>query len=171
MRTDCQPGCDLRLGGGGWLGGSGREIASTLGCRGVGGTLDKRQKGKSGRGRGEKRSLFTCLELRLCPEITNVSSQLEQLETLYLPFSKEEGRQELTAASSWQPPQHAVRLRSPPAWEGSEEGGELRSIMFVGHRREGRKSVPATLTLCLALVWHRSRFSFCIGSQVSRNAD
>lgn len=55
-------------------------------------------------GRREKKSLFTCLQLCLCPEITNVSSQLEQLETLYLPLSKEEGSQELTAASSWQPP-------------------------------------------------------------------
>lgn len=53
---------------------------------------------------GERKKFVHLLGLCLCPEITNVSSQLEQLETLYLPLSKEEGRQELTAASSWQPP-------------------------------------------------------------------
>lgn len=43
------------------------------------------------------------MELRPCTKISIVSSQLELLETLYLPLAEREGSQELTAASSWQP--------------------------------------------------------------------
>lgn len=74
--------------------------------------------------------LFTCLELCLCPKITNVSSQLERLETLYLPLSNEEGSQELTAASSWQPPNTPSASIHCNCERGKEEGGKL-PFMFV----------------------------------------
>lgn len=42
--------------------------------------------------RERKRGLFTCLELCPCTEIFIVCSQLELLETLYLPLSREGGQ-------------------------------------------------------------------------------
>lgn len=89
---------------------------------------------------GGKKSLFTCLELCLCPEITNVSSQLEQLETLYLPLSKREGSQELTAASSWQQPKMlsaSIQCKHERAKKGKKttrKGGERKTIYNRCHK-------------------------------------
>lgn len=88
------------------------------------------------------------MELCPCTEISIVSSQLELLETLYLPLSRREGSQELTAASSWQPPRmlsasiHGERERAKRK-ELKGEGKETVQVMFITkpERNEGVRGI------------------------------
>lgn len=86
-----------------------------------------------------KTSWFTCLEL--CPEISNVSSQLELLETLYLPLSKEGGQPRRTAASSWQLP-----TTLSASIHGKHERAEKEEKNRRG-KRKGKKCVMKILKI------------------------
>lgn len=87
-----------------------------------------------------KTSWFTCLEL--CPEISNESSQLELLETLYLPLSKEEGQPRKNCCLILAAANNAVCLHSWKAWEGREGGKKNRR-----GKQKGKKCVMQILKI------------------------
>ncbi len=79
---------------------------------------------------------FTCSELCPCTEISIVSSQLELLETLYLPLSREGGQPRINCCLILAAAKDAVCLHSwREGTEGrTEEGGERNSAASVCHK-------------------------------------